>query len=131
MDRRTTALPVAPIPRKWCRRDHVVITPSRGSGVFRTKKVQEGGFVVSRAGGLVGEASRWNACLTARSVRRPRYTEATTSQSRDRRRAVSRCCFGACTNVLLVSRTDQRWPKWSLRSTRQTDPCFFAVYRPG
>src|SRR5262249_6005958 len=37
MDRRTTTLPVAPIPRKWCRRNHVVITPSRGSGVSRTK----------------------------------------------------------------------------------------------
>src|SRR5262249_37411176 len=60
------------------------------------------------------------------------YTEeVATSQSCDRRRAVSRCCFGACTNLLLVFRTDQRWPKWSLRSTRQTDSRPLAVYRPG
>src|SRR5215831_2295412 len=42
MDRRTTTLPVAPIPRKWCHRDHVVITPSCGSGIFRPKNNSSG-----------------------------------------------------------------------------------------
>src|SRR5262249_1710131 len=69
--------------------------------------------------------------LTARSVRRPRYTEAATRQSRDRRRAVSRYCFRACTNPLLVTRTEQRWPRWPLLSTREIDLRRLAVYHPG
>jgi hypothetical protein len=58
------------------------------------------------------------------------YTEATTSQSRDRGRAESRWRYGVCTNLPLASQTEQRWPKWSLRSTRQTDPHLLAVSRP-
>src|SRR5215468_11083243 len=60
-----------------------------------------------------------------------KYTEATTSQSCDHRRADSRCCYGVCTNLLLAPQTSQRWPKWSLRSTRQTDPHLLAVSRLG
>jgi len=42
------------------------------------------------------------------------YTEATTSQSRDCRRAESRCRYGVCTTLPLASQTEQRCPKWSL-----------------